>query len=83
MSAITEEAVATLRDAERLIARLPAASKDREAAEDILAELRDICAQLVDGSAPTTARGIRESVYGAQALLRVIAGRHATGPASS
>jgi hypothetical protein len=76
MSTLGEEAVATLREAERLVRLLPIASKDREAAEDIAAELREICRQLAD-IAPSTARGVRETVYGAQALLRVIAGRHA------
>ena len=76
MSTIAEEALATLREAEALVARLPVASKDREAAEDIVAELHEICLELGDDEGPREARGARESVYGARALLRVISARH-------
>lgn len=80
MSTIAEEALATLREAERLVARLPAGSKDREAAEDIVSELSEILVQLDHGgrpvAGPTDARGVREAVYGARALLRVISARH-------
>lgn len=76
MLTIAEEALATLHEAERLMARLPAGSKDREAVEDIVAELNEICFQLGDDAGPREARGARESVYGARALLRVIAARH-------
>jgi hypothetical protein len=73
---IAEEALATLHEAERLVARLPAASKDREAAEDIVAELNELCLQLADVGGPSDVRGVREAVYGARALLRVISARH-------
>lgn len=76
MSTIAEEALATLHEAERLSARLPADSKDREAVEDIVAELHEICGQLGASEGPSDGRGMREGVYGAQALLRVIAARH-------
>ena len=80
MSTIADEALATLREAERLVARLPAGSKDREAAEDIVAELGEVLAQLdaggTAGDGPADARGVREAVYGARALLRVISARH-------
>lgn len=76
MLTIAEEATATLREAERLLARLPAGSKDREAVEDIVAELQDVCLQLAADGGPSDARGVRETVYGAMALLRVISARH-------
>ena len=76
MLTIAEEATATLHEAERLLARLPAGSKDREAVEDIVAELNEICRQLGLAAGPSEARGAREAVYGARALLRVIAARH-------
>ena len=76
MSTIAEEALATLGEAERLVARLPAGSKDCEAAEDIVAELREILLQLGESEGPSDARGVREAVYGARALLRVISARH-------
>lgn len=76
MSTIAEEALATLREAEALVARLPVGSKDREAAEDIVAELQEICGQLAEAEGPSDARGAREAVYGARALLRVISARH-------
>jgi hypothetical protein len=78
VSTIAEEALATLHEAERLVARLPAGTKDCEAAEDIAVELREICAQLADAEGPSDGRGAREAVYGARALLRVIAARHIT-----
>jgi hypothetical protein len=76
VSTIADEATATLREAERLVARLPAGSKDCEAAEDIVAELLEILAQLYDAEGPGDGRGVREAVYGARALLRVISARH-------
>lgn len=78
MSTLAAEALATLQEAERLLGSLPAASSDHDAAAVLAADLRDIC----DGAGgngglagPSLARA-RETIYAAQAHLRILRSRH-------
>ena len=77
MSPLATEALATLQEAERLLATLRPASPDYDATVLLVADLRDICATLTDtrhASGANLARA-REIVYGAQAHLRIIRAR--------
>jgi hypothetical protein len=85
MSNLADEVMAALHEAERLVASLPAGSPERQTAFDLAAELQELCDRLNDVSLPAGVAAARQSVYAAQALLRVLAGRqdHAragTGP---
>jgi hypothetical protein len=77
MSTLATEALATLQEAERLLAALRPTSPDYEATALLAADLRDICATLTDTlhAAGANLARAREIVYGAKAHLRIIRAR--------
>jgi hypothetical protein len=83
VSTVLEDAMAALHEAERLVASLPPESAEHQTAVDLAAELREVCDQLNDVDGPARVAGARQTVYAAQALLRVIAGRQGQHRAAS
>lgn len=85
MSTLEAEALATLQEAERLLDWLAPESADRQVIASLVADLRDLCAGLLDGGAiagPSLARA-RETIYAAQAHLRILRSRHERADAAT
>jgi hypothetical protein len=74
LSTLATEALATLEEAERLLAALPPGTPDHESVALLALDLREICARLADthGSASANVARARETIYGARAGFRVI-----------
>lgn len=84
MSTLAAEALATLQEAERLLDGLPADSADRPAIAGLAADLRDLCAGIADShlAAPSLA-SVRETIYAAQAHLRILRSRQERADAAT
>jgi hypothetical protein len=77
LSTLATEALATLDEAERLLATLSPGTPDHESLALLTADLREICATLTDphGSASANVARARETIYGGQAHVRIIRAR--------
>ena len=77
LSTLATEALATLEEADRLLATLSPDSSDHESVALLRSDLREICASLTDshGSPSANLSRARETIYGAQAHFRIIRAR--------
>ena len=76
MSTLAAEALATLQEAERLLDGLTATSADHDVIAALVADLRDLCAGVGDdGFAAVSLARARETIYAAQAHLRILRSR--------
>jgi hypothetical protein len=84
LSTLATEALATLDEAERLLAALLPGTPDHESVALLTADLRELCASLTDthGSASANVARARETIYGAQAHFRIIRARQERNSAS-
>ncbi|MBI3752071.1 MAG: hypothetical protein HY263_10520 [Chloroflexi bacterium] len=82
---LVTEALATLQEAERLLGSLPDASSDHDAVALLAADLRDLC-DSANGNGSLAGSSLalaRETIYSAQAHLRILRSRHPREDVSS